>query len=711
MPALVACGRHWEFGSDDLVFPGLVSVLLRALWLIGITVGVVYFRDALFCEQSHLLEAFSFAVIGMILVTLILEVAIVFFSARGTIVRTKPRKLVVHLLHFRVLVFILEIVLLIVGTVFAFQTQTESDRVSCPNLDRAVLLTQIIVAVDWCVLFVLVVFVLIYLDPCHCYSAKVNHATVQQHIRSGNVDRTVVRQQWSLSHSVWEKRFKVACCFAGSDDAHQIAYKEVAEIFAHLFCDTNVVLSDIAAGMVLLQKEHFAQEELRRRNPQIEESHGTLLNFHNSQERQLFKDAIHFMKYAVGLYSWMFYVYMNPLCGCCKLCYSLKCCGRDSRPHVIDDNVCLCHLAALRQVTGLNEIDVIYCSFENDIYQAPFLVCLDHTCQSVVIAIRGTMSFTDIVTDLTATTRPIELPNFPDFLVHKGMLKTATWILEKLNEGEVLEDAFGKAPVYNLVCVGHSLGSGCACILSMLLQDKYPGVQCFCYSPTGSLLNQTAAEYTKTFVTSLTLGKDLVARLNVPNAHVLKEDLVRVLESCEKPKCQILFEGILETACNCFGRPVVFEGTDSNGRNHSEHTDEEDPSHTQPDPEENLEITPLLHRDLSSIRALPVGTVDQHQHLPAETSSDVDDDLDHPLTSLYPPGRVIHIYDCSEHKVCFCGRRQLEARWASRSNFDHVIVSPDMVRDHFPDVLLNAMNRVWQEKMEEVEDSTISSCS
>jgi len=118
---------------------------------------------------------------------------------------------------------------------------------------------------------VLVVFVLIYLDPCHCYSAKVNHATVQQHIRSGNVDRTVVRQQWSLSHSVWEKRFKVACCFAGSDDAHQVAYKEVAEIFAHLFCDTNVVLSDIAAGMVLLQKEHFAQEELRRRNPQIEE--------------------------------------------------------------------------------------------------------------------------------------------------------------------------------------------------------------------------------------------------------------------------------------------------------------------------------------------------------------------------------------------------------------------------------------------------------
>ena len=710
MPALVACGRHWEFGSDDLVFPGLVSVLLRALWLIGITVGVIYFYNALFCEQSHLLETFSFAVMVIILVTLILEVAIVFFSARGTIVRTKPRKPVVHLLHFRVLVFIMEVVLLIIGTVFAFKTQGESDRVICPNLDNAVLLTQIIVAVDWCLLFALVAFILVYLDPCHCYSAKVNYGTVQQQIHSRSVDRTVVRQQWSLTHSVWEKRFRVACCFAGSDDTHQVAYKEVAEIFAHLFCDTNVVLSDIAAGLVLLQKEHFAQEELQRRNPQIEESHGVLLNFHNAQERQLFKDAIHFLKYAVGMYSWMFYVYMNPWSGCCQLCCKL-CCSRsqDMRPHIIEDNACFCHLAALRQVTGLDEIDIIYCSFVNDIYQVPFVVCLDHTHQSVVIAIRGTMSLTDIVTDLTATTRPIELPNFPDFLVHKGMLKTATWILEKLNEGEILEDAFGKAPIYNLVCVGHSLGSGCACVLSMLLRDKYPGIQCFCYSPTGSLLNEAAAEHTKTFVTSLTLGKDLVARLNVPNAHILKEDLVRVLESCEKPKCQILFEGVLETVCNCFGRPVVFEGTDSSTRNHPQNGDEEAALHAQPNPEDSLEITPLLHRNLSSIRSLPVTTVDQHQHLPAETNGNASDDLDHPLIPLYPPGRVMHIYDCSQHKACFCGRRQLEARWASRSNFDRVIVSPDMLRDHFPDVLLNAMNRVWQQKIEEVEDSTISS--
>ena len=692
MPALVACGRKWEIGSDDLVLPGIVSILIRTLWLIGTSVGVVYYRDALFCEQSHLLLGFAFSVMGIILVTIFIELAIVFFSARGTIVQTKPRKPVVHLLHFRVLVFILEVALLVVGTVFAFKTQQESDRITCPNLDDAVLITQIIVAVDWCVLLVFVLLFIVYLDPCHCYSAKVNYSL------NGNMDRNL----WRLSHSVWEKRFRVVCCCSGRDDNHQVAYKEVAEIFAHLFYDTNVVLSDIAAGMILLQKEHLSREQ-ERRYPMAEENHGLLVDFVDLEEKQHFKDAMHFLKYALGMYTWPLYMFMNLFTGCCKLCCQLKCCCRSQRPHIVEDNLCHSHLAALHKVTGLNEMDIIYCSFENDIYQVPFLVCLDHQRQSVVIAIRGTLSFADVVTDLTASTQPIELPGFPNFLVHKGMLKTATWILEKLNEEKILEEAFSKVFNFKLVCVGHSLGSGCACILSMLLQDKYPSLRCFCYSPTGALLNETAAKHTESFVTSITLGMDLVARLNVSNAHILKEDLVRVLESCKKPKCQVLFEGILETVCNCFGRPVVFEGSDPSTRDQIE-------CETSPlNPEDSLE--PLVYRDMPSHRTLPTAASNQEQdeRLIPERSGDGDENGQgqNSLVPLFPPGRLIHINDCSEHRVCICGTRQLEARWVSRAKFDRVIVSPDMLRDHLPNVLQDAMNCVWKSKTEEMENATM----
>ncbi len=34
MPALRAFGRAWEFGSDDLVFPGFILTLIRIVWLL-----------------------------------------------------------------------------------------------------------------------------------------------------------------------------------------------------------------------------------------------------------------------------------------------------------------------------------------------------------------------------------------------------------------------------------------------------------------------------------------------------------------------------------------------------------------------------------------------------------------------------------------------------------------------------------------------------
>ena len=32
MPGLIACGRRWDIGSDDLVFPGIGESLMRSVW-------------------------------------------------------------------------------------------------------------------------------------------------------------------------------------------------------------------------------------------------------------------------------------------------------------------------------------------------------------------------------------------------------------------------------------------------------------------------------------------------------------------------------------------------------------------------------------------------------------------------------------------------------------------------------------------------------
>ena len=678
-------------------------MFVRTLWLTGVLLGVALFREALTCQHSHLLGSFSVAVMGMIFITIVLETAITIFSARGTIVRAKPRKPIVHLLHFRVFIFLMECMLLIVGTVFAFLPTNESDYDVCNDLDNAVLVTQVILGVSWAVLFLIVIFLFIYMDPCHCYSAKVNYSTVERHVRCGLVDSTIVQQQWKLTHSVWEKRFRVACCIAGSDDSHQHAYREVAEIFSHIFCDMNVVMSDIAAGMVLLQKQHLVREEELRSICFPSQSGYVCFNFRDQEESETFRRALHYLKFAMAPYSWPLYAYMNPCIGCWNLLCLLQCCPCHRRPHpnVIKDNSCFCYLAGLRKISGLNEMDIMHVSFENDLFRTPFLVCLDHEMQTVVIAIRGTLSMQDIITDLIASTEPIEFPEHPTFLVHKGMLKTAIWIQQKLEELNILNKSFRKVSNYSLVVTGHSLGSGVACVLSMLLRDTYPDLHCFCFSPTGSLVNNAAAEYTKTFVTSVTLGQDMVARFNVSTSHLLKKDIIRVLETCKKPKCQILVEGMLETICKCVGRPMVIED------NQTESDDEERAMVREPtNPDDSVEFTPLLRKNLSTLR-LPESNSFTATATAVEGEGDEEEETDHPLIPLFPPGRVIHLVDASETLVSFCGTRKLQAQWAPYESFKRIKVSPDMLRDHLPDVLLSAMQYVWKQKMAEIEDSTI----
>ena len=292
MPAMVACGRHWEFGSDDLFFPSLASIAVRCIWFLGTVGGASYFRHALLCEPMHYLAIFTLTLLVLTLLGILIEAAILVVSARGTIVHVRPRRGVVPLIYVRMALLVMEVALLIIGTVFAFMSQAEVESVGrgagsdsdsasesksgsgsgsegeCPDLATATIMMKVVVGMYWFAFVVFVVVVATYMDPCHCYSAKVNYHQVIRRVEEKTVDQDVVEMQWNLVHSQWEKRFKVLCCVAGSDDVHQLAYQEVAEIFAHLFCDTNVVMSDIVAGLVLLQKEHLALEgeERRRRH-------------------------------------------------------------------------------------------------------------------------------------------------------------------------------------------------------------------------------------------------------------------------------------------------------------------------------------------------------------------------------------------------------------------------------------------------------------
>ncbi len=83
-------------------------------------------------------------------------------------------------------------------------------------------------------------------------------------------------------------------------------------------------------------------------------------------------------------------------------------------------------------------------------------MAIDHGTSSVVVAIRGTLSLHDALTDLTALTDPISAEGLPQgWTAHRGMLQAANYILRQLNEGNSLQRAFSKYPSYNLVVTGN----------------------------------------------------------------------------------------------------------------------------------------------------------------------------------------------------------------------------------------------------------------
>ncbi|GAA5944013.1 hypothetical protein JCM3775_006809 [Rhodotorula graminis] len=97
-------------------------------------------------------------------------------------------------------------------------------------------------------------------------------------------------------------------------------------------------------------------------------------------------------------------------------------------------------------------------------------VAVDHSIKAIVLACRGSLGLSDILTDLTCSYEPIPVPDADpsgSYLVHSGMFCSAT-VLQRGTVHDVIRDALKQFPDYGLVLCGHSLGGGVASLLSIL---------------------------------------------------------------------------------------------------------------------------------------------------------------------------------------------------------------------------------------------------
>jgi hypothetical protein len=138
----------------------------------------------------------------------------------------------------------------------------------------------------------------------------------------------------------------------------------------------------------------------------------------------------------------------------------------------------------------------------------------------VVVAIRGTMSAPDWVTDGVAI--PVAPWGWRDDLpaaeVHEGMMRAAENLLRSV--AEPVRTALKDHPGSDLVVTGHSLGAGTAILLTVLMRTSgdpaLQGATCVAYGPP-PVLRGPALQGCEDYIETVVNGDDIVARLTIPS--------------------------------------------------------------------------------------------------------------------------------------------------------------------------------------------------
>ncbi|KAJ6824995.1 uncharacterized protein M6B38_298020 [Iris pallida] len=130
----------------------------------------------------------------------------------------------------------------------------------------------------------------------------------------------------------------------------------------------------------------------------------------------------------------------------------------------------------------------------------PYLIYLDHDHNDVVLAIRGLNLAKETDYALLLDNR-LGKRKFDGGYVHNGLLKAAGVILDA--ECDVLKDLLEKYPNYTLTFAGHSLGSGVAAMLAILVVqnkerlgiEERKRIRCYAMAPARCMSLNLAVRY------------------------------------------------------------------------------------------------------------------------------------------------------------------------------------------------------------------------
>lgn len=478
---------------------------------------------------------------------------------------------------------------------------------------------------------------------------------------------------------VWWKRLQLCCCGWVRKKSSDYAYESAAAVLAQSFRAYNIVPSDIVAGVLLL---HGYQSISLREAGRSSLSY-LPLNTGKARERLTLQsvlcptltidqvEMIHtlrlYSRFYIATYGLMLRNYERCCAGNCDVLFHdpLTCCRKHTGTHY--GAVTYCDLSTVLLTTRIPEEDILVGHWNTGIYKPVHYIAFFRETNAIVVAIRGTSSLADCITDISALPTVINLNDIPEnrspdeYFVHGGFYESAKYVHESLLSHSIITDlCTGKYAECNLIILGHSLGAGVALVLSTLLWSRYEDlrsrIQCLAYSPPGGVLSAATVEYCSSFTIGCFYGQDMIPRIAQHTFDRFREEIFDLLAASRNSKASLFVK--------------CFQTTDLVSSFHPSTCS----SDTFSVPNEAVSFR-------NSLRFTTLGSREEAK-------------------KMYPCKRLFHFRKVLKRKRKDYCRTTNEEIYVPVLEGPHqvqtIIASPTMFTDHFPDVLFRVLEDVCE---------------
>ncbi|CAN8074857.1 unnamed protein product [Agarophyton chilense] len=173
--------------------------------------------------------------------------------------------------------------------------------------------------------------------------------------------------------------------------------------------------------------------------------------------------------------------------------------------------------------TGVKQSDLMYTDFQTESFLPAHYVAVDRQIKAVVVCIRGTANFVDLLTDMAATTDPLRIrrerpvangKGIVEGFGHAGIVRSARNVFSRIRD--VTLRCLRENQGFELLVTGHSLGAAAASVLALIMRDDsdFPRATAVCIAPPPCMTVELAEETVSNTIT-LVNGPDIVPRLSV----------------------------------------------------------------------------------------------------------------------------------------------------------------------------------------------------